>query len=92
MVYRYIDEKTKLFTDKGQQMILQAYANARKILKKAGAFKTFYILNGVDYEGTFQAHAVIDRLVELKYIREVTPPNTAGKDQVYVAGINMPEF
>lgn len=82
--YNYDIEKQKLFTDEGQKMVMKAWENAKELLDEAGAFMTFNALEGVDYHNTFTGHAIIDRLVELGYIREVTKEGTVGQCRVYV--------
>lgn len=86
MSYDYQQERSKLFTDDGQALVIAALDNARRLLNEAGAFMSFKALKGVSYGDTFVAMAVIDRLVELGYIREVTGPNAWGQDRVFVAG------
>ncbi len=83
-MYNYKDEKPKLLTDEGQKSVIKALKNAQRLLQSAGAFKAFSILENVNYDDTFVAMAILDRLVELGEIREVTSSNVMGQDRVFV--------
>lgn len=84
MSYSYQVERPWLFTEKGQECLLKALDQAQLLLKQAGAFMIFSALRDVDYEDTFKAMAILDRLVELGYIREVTS-GCQGQDRVFVS-------
>ena len=83
MGYNYETEKQWLFTDDGQRALFKAADNARELLRKSGAFMSFKALNGVGYGDTFMAMAILDRLVELGDIREVTGAGTWGQDRIF---------
>jgi hypothetical protein len=85
MSYSYETEKPWLFTDEGQRCLMKARDQAGHLLKKAGAFMAFSALEGVPYGNTWKAFAILDRLVELGIIREVTMPECRGQDRVFVA-------
>lgn len=85
MSYRYETEKPKLLTDEGQQMVMKAWDNARVLLEKAGAFMSFSPLKNIHYGDSFTAMAILDRLVELKYIKEITGTQVAGQDRIFIS-------
>jgi len=85
MSYSYQEERPWLFTEKGQECLLQAWDQAQKYLSSAGAFMAFAALRDVHYGDTFKAMAILDRLVELGYVREVTS-GCKGQDRVFVSG------
>lgn len=89
MSYDYQQERAKLFTEDGQAMVIAALDNVRRLLTEAGAFEIFKALKGVIYGDTFIAMAILDRLVELGYIREITGANVRGQDRVFVAGVKL---
>lgn len=84
MSYSYQMERPWLFTENGQECLLKARDQAFKLLDEAGAFVAFSALKGVNYGDTWRALALLDRMVELKDIREVTPLGVAGQDRVFV--------
>jgi len=84
-MYNYETEKPKLLTDEGQKMVITVLKNIQELLKKSGAFMTFAPLKNVKYGDTWTALAIIDRLVELGEIREVTDKGVAGQDRVFVS-------
>lgn len=83
MAYDYETEKPWLFTDEGQRAVFAANENARKLLDSAGAFLGMRALNGVSIGDTWKMMAVLDRLVELGAIVEITGPNVWGQDRVF---------
>lgn len=84
MSYSYATERPRLFTEEGQAMVLAAHAAAMKLCAVAGAFNGFVALKDISYGDTWLGLAILDRLVELGYIREVTA-NAWGQDRVFVA-------
>ncbi len=85
-MYKYQDFKSKLFTDKGQRLVMEALRNSQKLLKDAGAFRIFNALENVDYPDTFYAMAIMDRLVELGELIEITSDKVRGQDRVFISG------
>ena len=82
--YSYATERPWLFTEDGQVCLLKARDQAFKLLDEAGAFMAFSALKKVDYGDTFKAMAILDRLVELRDVREVTGPEAWGQERVFV--------
>jgi hypothetical protein len=87
-MYNYESQKHWIFTDDGQKAFIKARDNALALLSKAGAFMTFSPLKNVPYGDTWQGMALIDRMVELGDIREVTGPSVAGQHRVFVDARN----
>lgn len=83
MQYNYENEREKIFTDAGQRNFLKVRDQAFKLLKEAGAFKMWPLLDVISGE-TSESMSYVDRLVELKEIREITTSKTAGQDRVFV--------
>ena len=81
-IYCYEEEKKWLFTDEGGRCLFKAVDKARKLLETAGAFKAFKALVDVSYSDSFKAMAILDRLVELGAIREVTS-GVKGQDRIF---------
>jgi len=86
MPYSYQNERPWLFTEEGQVCLLKARDNAFALIKAAGAFESMKCLRDVNYGDTFKAMALLDRLVELGDIKEVTGPNVWGQHRIFVAG------
>lgn len=82
MTYNYETEKPWLFTDEGQRALLKSRDKVFVLLDSAGAFMSFLALDGV--ADTFKAMAILDRLVELKDIVEITDKNVRGQDRVFI--------
>lgn len=83
MSYSYRTERPWLFTEQGQICLLKARDQAFRLCDDAGAFVAFAALRKVDYGDTFKAMAILDRLVELGDIVEVTGAGAAGQDRVF---------
>ena len=64
---------------------MKARDAAAELLGKAGAFMAFSALKNVSYGDTFRALAILDRLVELGIIKEVTH-GARVQDRVFVSG------
>lgn len=86
MSYVYSVEKPWLFTDEGQRCLFKARDQAQRLLADAGAFRSFRALREVPYGDTWKGLAILDRLVELGDIREVTDASAWGQDRVFVDG------
>lgn len=85
MSYDYEKEKPAIFTDGGQRHFIKVRDEAMRMLNEAGAFmmmKPLEALHG-GYD-TWFGMALIDRMVELGDIREITPTGTAGQCRVFV--------
>lgn len=85
MSYRYEDERPWLFTDEGQRCLLKVRDNAFKLCDTAGAFNGMKAFRDVHVGDTFKMMAILDRLVELQDIREITD-NVWGQNRVFVKG------
>lgn len=84
-MYNYHNERDWLFTEKGSRCVAKAQEHAGELLKKSGAFMAFSALRDVPYDDTWKALAILDRLVELGFIKEVTPRDCRGQDRVFVS-------
>ena len=82
-MYQYEEIKPRLFTEEAQQDFLKVRDRAHKLLKESGAFKSLHACRDISGD-TWMMMAYVDRLVELKEIREITPPNVAGQNRVFV--------
>lgn len=82
-MYRYGDLKPKLFSEEGCVMYVQIRDRVRHLLSVAGAVS----MGAAIRESTgdsWMMLACVDRMAELGEIREVTGPNVAGQDRVFV--------
>lgn len=82
MSYRYEDEKAWLFTDEGQRALFKANKTAVYLFDKAGAANGMNIVADAGAYDTFKMMAVLDRLVELGEIVEVTS-GVRGQDRIF---------
>lgn len=83
-MYTYEIERPKLFTEEGQVMLLQIRDNVKKLLSLAGAVRAQEAWKGVGGDGWLML-ACLDRLVELREIREITDATVHGQSRVFVA-------
>jgi hypothetical protein len=83
-MYNYQTEKSKIFTEDGQEMFLKIRDKVQHLLKQSGAVMMQNAISGVTGD-SWMMLACVDRLVELKEIREVTKENVAGQYRVFVA-------
>lgn len=84
MSYSYQTERPWIFTEEGQGCLLKARDKAFALLKSAGAFCGVNALHGVNTGDTFHMMAILDRLVELGDIVEISSGNVWGQHRVFV--------
>jgi hypothetical protein len=88
MGYNYVAERPSLFTEQGQVAFMEIRDQARELLRIAGAFQMSKISMSVCLD-SFQAHACIDRMVELEELLEVSPPGVDGLHRAYIGKIGL---
>lgn len=84
MAYNYQTERPTLFTEEGQELFLKIRDNAKKHLTLSGAFDFEHVTKGISGD-SWQMLACVDRMVELKELRELSPPICAGQYRVFTA-------
>lgn len=82
MAYEYEKEKPFIFTDEGNRAFIKIRDNTFRLMKQSGAARCQEMMIGTG--NSWSLLACIDRMVELNDIREITPPNVAGQDRVFV--------
>jgi hypothetical protein len=82
-MYNYQTEKQKIFTEDGQEIFLKIRDKVQQLLKQSGAVMVQNAISGVTGDSWLHL-ACVDRLVELKEIREITGGNVAGQHRVFV--------
>lgn len=82
-MYNYQTERPSLFTESGQVIFLKIRDRVKHLLKTAGAFRMQEAIQGCT-GSSWEMLACVDRLVELKEIREVTDSKAAGQYRVFV--------
>lgn len=84
-MYTYENEKSKIFTENGQEMFLKIRDKVKLLLKQSGAFMLKNAISGVTGD-SWSMLACVDRLVELKEIKEITDKTkVAGQHRVFVS-------
>lgn len=83
MSYKYIEQKAGLFTESGQVMYVAIRDNVTRLLAAAGAVRMDRAMSGVSGD-SWMMLACLDRMVELGELRELTGPDVAGQDRVFV--------
>ena len=84
-MYNYEEQKQNVFTENGQEMFLKIRDKVQLLLKSSGAFMLEKAISGVTGDSWAQL-ACIDRLVELKEIKEITDKQkVAGQHRVFVS-------
>ena len=82
-MYNYQTEKQKIFTEDGQEMFLKIRDNVQRLIKQSCAVMMQNAINSVTGD-SWMMLACVDRLVELKEIKEITGSNVAGQYRVFV--------
>ena len=82
-MYNYQTEKSKIFTEDGQETFLKIRDKVKQLLKQSGAVMMQNAISSVTGDSWLHL-ACVDRLVELKEIREITGSNVAGQHRVFV--------
>jgi hypothetical protein len=88
MGYNYTAERSSLFTEQGQVAFMKIRDQARELLRIAGAFQMGKISMSVALD-SFQAHACLDRMVELEELLDVSPPGVSGDHRVFIGMIGL---
>jgi hypothetical protein len=84
MSYSYEKMRSNVFTEDGKVMFLKIRDNAKALLAKAGAATASKIMGGVTGD-SWTMMACIDRLVELRELREVPNPESSwGQHRIFV--------
>ena len=82
-MYIYLELKPKLFTENGQVMFIKVRDNIKKLLELSGAVSMSKAISSIGGD-SWELMACVDRLVELKEIKEITGDNVAGQHRVFV--------
>lgn len=86
MPYEYEVLREKVFTESGQRMFLEIRDAAKNMLKVSGAIMSNKLLS-VTTGDVWEMLACIDRLVELKEIKEIKNPySAAGQHRIFISG------
>ena len=84
-MYKYEDLKDNIFSDEGQRGFIKMRDHVSALLDKAGAFSMFKAMTGPVTGDSWKIMSYVDRLVELREIREITDSNVLGQDRVFVS-------
>lgn len=82
MSYNYKTERPYIFTEEGQRMFLDIRDKSQQLIRDAGAFRMQEVMLGLS-GSTWAMLACIDRLIELKEIREVTSYDVADQHRIF---------
>jgi hypothetical protein len=82
-VYSYEEMKPTVLTDEGQIKFLKVRDHVHKVLAESGAITLEKAMSTV-YGGSWEAMACVDRLVELKEIKEVPQTNIPMQQKIYI--------
>jgi len=86
MSYRYEDYKDFTFNDAGQRALLRVRDFAFKVTKQAGCVRCEELMNQAQFGDQWQRLSIVDRLVELGDIMEVSLAKpVAGQDRLFVS-------
>jgi hypothetical protein len=83
-MYEYEVIKPRLFTDEGQRMFLKVRDGVNATLAKAGAIRCQEAMGFAGGGDSWTMLACVDRMVELREIREVPQDRCAGQDRVFI--------
>lgn len=83
-MYSYAEQRHKLFTEDGVEMLRRVEANAGAMLSESGAFKAVHAWAGCSGD-SWTMLACLDYLCEKKVLRRVTDGRSqCAQDEVYV--------
>ena len=85
-MYNYEEQKQKLFTDNGQRLFLAIRDQVQKMVIESGAVtmgKAIGLPSGIGAADSWEMMACVDRMVELKELREI-PTGGAGQHRLFV--------
>lgn len=80
-MYAYADLRDHVFTDEGQRALIETRDKAVRLLTQSGAVVMSRLMPMGD---TWKAMAVVDRLVEIGDLREVTTPQLHTGERIFV--------
>jgi hypothetical protein len=83
-MYRYENEREKVFTDEGQRLFLQIRDHVRECLRMSGAVTMGCAISSAKSGDSWTMLACVDRMAELGELHEITCPGCAGQDRVFV--------
>ena len=83
IMYKYEEQKQKLFTEEGQIMFLKIRDNIYKLLSTAGAVSMGCAIRRVSGD-SWDMLACVDRLIELGEILEIKQKGVAGQYRIFV--------
>ena len=84
-MYSYQVTKPSLFTEQAQAAFIKFRDNALQLLDEAGAFMSFKQFHGVSVGDTDIMLAMLDRLVEIGDVREITGSDVFGQHRVFIS-------
>lgn len=86
-MYNYKDGKSQLFTEDGQVVFLQVRDTVQRLLKESGAIRMLEVMRCVSGAGDWMKMCCVDRLVEIKELRELSygKQEVADQHRVFVA-------
>lgn len=85
MGYEYMKERSTLFTEEGQLMLLRVRDFVQKALQLSGAVTMGRAIGAAGTGDTWMMLACADRLVELGEIREIQQNDVAAQCRVFVS-------
>lgn len=83
-MYSYADMRPKLFTEEAQREFIKVRDNAKSMLEQTGAFMGYTPFKGASVGDTFMMSAMLDRMIELGDLFEVTGPDVWGQHRIFV--------
>ena len=83
-MYSYTAERSFVLTDEGQRSFLRVRDFAAKCLKNSGAVTTGVLMGVASAGDSFKSMACVDRLLELGEVSEVSSPNYAWQDRIFI--------
>lgn len=87
MSYQYTELRPKMFTEEGQLRVLGVVRKARECIECSGAVLAERLLSAAGSGNTWEMMAAVDRLVELKMLRDITVGlAVAWQERVFIAG------
>ena len=88
--YKYENHLSYVTSHEGQRNLLRAYDRVHKMISTSGAVRMLEAIEGFSGDN-WEAMAIIDHLVKLEVIRDVSSAGCVGQNRVFVRGRYMPQ-
>jgi hypothetical protein len=88
-MYNYVEQRHEVFLEENQDMFLSILTRARYLLNEAGAAQLSNLISDCGGGSSWTMLACVDRVWELKIIKEIPSKACAAQERVFIRGIKF---